>query len=388
MNIPIVVIAYNRSHSLKRILQSIDAAHFDYKKVDLIISIDKGDNNRVYDIAEEFNWQYGDKIVIKHEKNLGLKEHVLSCGDLTKDYDAIIMLEDDLVVSKSFYRYATQSVDYYKNDKGVGGISLYTYGISEFSNFRTFIPMQDDSDIFFMNVPSSWGQIWTKSQWDLFRDWYNKKEYQKNNYKGVIPQVVMNWGEASWKKYFFMYIAEKKKYIVYPRVGLSTNMSDIGTHRMITCTDHQSILMGNFNRKYIFKSLDDSECVYDSFFENVNLSHMINLSDEITIDYYGLKTFPYITRYLLSTRNLNYKIKQSWSLALKPYELNILYDLEGNDIFLYDLKSRGKDIENNKLNSNIIKYDLPGLTKEKALQIVKIEYKAAVKRKIRSFLNK
>src|SRR5699024_2262112 len=141
MDIPIIVIAYNRTKSLKRLLNAIQKAYYDNKKVELIISIDKGKNSEVYDVAESFNWTHGKKTVIKRNQNLGLREHILQSGDLSLDYDAIVMLEDDLVVSKSFYRFVTQSVYYYSNDDNIGGISLYTYRISEFANQRTFIPM-------------------------------------------------------------------------------------------------------------------------------------------------------------------------------------------------------------------------------------------------------
>src|SRR5690625_1023767 len=162
MKLPIVVIAYNRDLTLKRLLNSLDQANYDEDNVDLIISIDKTNNSSVYQIAEKFEWRYGSKIIIKREENLGLRKHVLTCGDLVLKYDGLIMLEDDLVVSPAFYQFATEATLFYNNDSNIAGISLYTYRISEFSNLRTFIPMQDDSDIFYMKVPSSWGQLWTK----------------------------------------------------------------------------------------------------------------------------------------------------------------------------------------------------------------------------------
>lgn len=387
MEIPIVVIAYNRSNSLKRLLDSINSAYFDNDNVDLIISIDKSNNKRVYDIADEFIWKYGKKKIIKHQRNLGLREHVLSCGDIALNYDAIIMLEDDLIVSKSFYRYTKQSVDFYKKDKAIAGISLYMYRISEFANHRAFIPMQDDSDIFFMKVPSSWGQIWTNNQWSLFRKWYNNKEYENENLIDIIPEVAMNWGEASWKKYFYMYIALKNKYIVYPRIGLSTNMSDVGTHHKVASTDHQSVLMGDFNRSYIFKCLRDSYCIYDAFFENEKLQNILNLDQKVIVDYYGIKNLPDNAKYLLSTRNLDYKILREWRLALKPYELNLEYNIKGNDVFLYDLER--PEINNKRkkyIKANIIKYELPGLTRDKALSVTVREFKEAIKRKFKKLL--
>lgn len=385
MNIPIIVIAYNRDKSLKRLLNSLASASYKQKKIDLIISIDKTNNHKVYEIADSFNWIYGNKTVIKNTKKLGLREHVLNCGDLVFDYDAIIMLEDDLIVSKSFYNYATQSVDFYKNDDRIGGISLYTYRISEFANQRTFIPMQDSSDVYFMKVPSSWGQIWTKKQWRKFRNWYNEKEYEKNSYKGTIPDVVLNWGESSWKKYFYMYLAQYNKYIVYPRVALSTNMADIGTHHKVeSSTAHQAILMNYFDRDYIFKKLDESICKYDAFMESEYLEKELDLEGDLIVDYYGIKTNFSKAKYLLSTRKLNYKKIKQWSLSLKPYELNILYNISGEDLFLYKLnQNKIQKTEKYTETINLIKYELPGLTREKSIRVAYHEYKSTIKRKIK-----
>ena len=92
----IVVVTYNRPDSLMRLLGSLTKARYPVG-VPLIISIDGGDNRekQVVKIAEEFPWPHGKKEVICHEKNLGLRKHILSCGDLTERYDSVIVLEDD-----------------------------------------------------------------------------------------------------------------------------------------------------------------------------------------------------------------------------------------------------------------------------------------------------
>lgn len=383
MKIPIVVVAYNRSEALKRLLKSISTAEYNRTDIELIISIDKGGDEKVFEVATNFKWEFGKKSVIKQEINLGLKKHVLKCGDLTELNDAIIMLEDDLVVSKAFYKYAEESVNYYMHDVNIGGISLYNYKISEFANHRTFLPNIDESDVFFMNVPSSWGQIWTKNQWMMFKDWYKKTEFEKENYRGLIPESALSWGDSSWKKLFYIYIAENKKYIVYPRSGLSTNMGDIGTHAKTVTTDYQSVLMNEFNRPYFFKSLSSSLAVYDAFFENEKIVEELKIIEDIKVDYYGIKK--YINkRYVLSTEILNYKLIKSWGLFLKPYELNIIYDIQGEGIFLYDTSVKEKNTLN-KFNNNtrLINYELPGLTRKKAFITVLKEYRDAFNRKLR-----
>lgn len=384
MNIPIIVVAYNRENSLERLLNSLNQAHYDNHKVDLIISIDKSDNDLVYEVAYKFEWLFGEKRILKQQKNMGLREHILKCGDLALENDAIIMLEDDLVVSKSFYRYARQSVSFYNLDPDIAGISLYAYRIAEPVN-RPFIPFQDESDSYFMKVPSSWGQIWTKEHWGLFREWYDINNAQRIDIQDKVPQNVYNWPETSWKKYFYFYLVENNKYIVYPRISLSTNMGDIGTHFTVIYKDYQTLLMGDFNRDYNFKSLKDSIAIYDAFFENEHIVKHFGLDEPLTVNYFGTKEGN--TRYLLTTKKLNFKIINGWGLSLIPYELNIYNDVFGEDLLLYDLSEFKKNNQKNNM-STIFKYELPGLSKEKALYIAFNEYKYAIQRKIKKVLSK
>ena len=105
LKIPIVIAAYNRLEPLTRLLQSLAKAVYPLD-VKLIISIDGGGGNQtIIDTANRFEWKHGEKQVIVHDVNLGLRKHILKCGELTKYYDGIVLLEDDLYVSPYFYTY-------------------------------------------------------------------------------------------------------------------------------------------------------------------------------------------------------------------------------------------------------------------------------------------
>ncbi|MEL6484270.1 MAG: hypothetical protein AAFP96_05420, partial [Bacteroidota bacterium] len=90
----IVVVAFNRPKSLKRVLKSVQTAFYPSEiEIPLIISIDYSPTNKeVLEIAHDFTWKNGAKQVIQHRENLGLKEHILSCGDLSEKYGGVIVL--------------------------------------------------------------------------------------------------------------------------------------------------------------------------------------------------------------------------------------------------------------------------------------------------------
>ena len=196
MNIGIVIPCYNRVDSLNRLLVSLEGANYLGEEVDLIFSIDYSGINNIRYLAESFQWEFGSKKIILHPSNIGLKQNILSCGDLVDEYDAVIVLEDDLYVAKDFYNYAKQAAYYYLNNDNIAGISLFSYKYTEIG-FYQFYPFQDNYDTFFIQWPSSWGQLWTKRQWHSFRSWLSlNKSLEDIN----IPASVKLWTH-SWKKF-------------------------------------------------------------------------------------------------------------------------------------------------------------------------------------------
>ena len=344
MKIGICIIAYNRIDSLKRVLTSLEHAYYD-EKITLIISIDKSQTTQVEDFAKQYIWNNGEKIVITHPKNLGLRKHVLKCGDLLENYDALIVLEDDISVAPSFYYYAKQCVEKYADNDDIAGISLYNFPIN-YINRLPFYPLQSDSDIYLMKCAQSWGQVWMKKQWNDFIAWYkdNSEEFGEMNH---LPTAVCKWPKSSWLKYHTRYCIENDKYFVYPYVALSTNNSDRGTHVSKQNTLFQSYML--FGEKKIFNLKDIVK--YDGFFENENIINFLNLhKTELCVDFYGNKNNKQNCRYWLTRKKMNYHIINSYSLTYKPYELNIIFNKLGYDIFLYDTNKQ----QENTINKNTL----------------------------------
>lgn len=345
-NIAIVVVAFNREKSLIRLLNSLNSLVVQKEEeIPLYISIDRAkdrnlENQRVVEIAKEFEWKFGKKIVNYREKNMGLKKHILECGKLTDIYENIIVLEDDIVVSPLMYTYAKQVIDFYKGNKEIAGFGLYSFQRNPINNLL-FYPINNGTDVYFLQYACSWGQIWTKDRWDDFYNWYEKnKNCNFSNYLN-IPRNVKKWGENSWLKFHVIYTILNNKYFVYPQIGLTTNFTDGGTHNKFSSIAYQCYMYSGNNEEVNFKftSLDKANNVYDAFFENMILKKMLNCEKDIISDLYGEKQIEYIQNqkgYLLSTNIYNYKVLNSYSLQMYPYEMNIVNEIKGKDIFLYD----------------------------------------------------
>ena len=331
MNIGICIIAYNRVNSLKRVLQSIENAYYEDDSITLVISIDKSNTCVVEEYAKAYEWKFGEKRIIVHPKNLGLRKHVLTCGNLLDEFDALIVLEDDICVAQNFYLYAKECVNKFKDEENIAGISLYNFPIN-YHNQLPFKPLNCDSDIYLMQNAQSWGQVWMKKQWKKFIEWYRKNNEEFTDLPH-LPHSICSWPQSSWLKYHTRYCIENNKYFVYPYISLSTCFSDTGTHTAKHSTQIQSPILYGIKKNYQFHPL----IRYDAFFENEIIYQCLSKSKEdLCIDFYGEKENKLNQRFYLTRKILPYKIIKSYALALKPYEMNIINQMDGQELFLYD----------------------------------------------------
>ncbi len=345
--IAITLIAYNRTTSLSRLLSSLCNAHYDGDEVPLFISIDKSNTDKVEKFAEDFQWTFGEKTVVKHDTNIGLRRHILEQGRLLKKFDAIVVLEDDVIVSPDFWNYTKQTVEKYHNCNDIAGISLYSYAVN-YHERHPFIPLHDGNDVFFMNCAMSWGQIWMRNQWHAFMAWYEKNT--NTPFGNHLPNSISSWSEKSWLKYHMRYCIEENKYFVFPYVSYSTNYSDVGTHMTKEDSIFQVPILQGRREDLRLPDLSDKAIRYDGFFENKTLYSSLGLQeDACCLDLNRTNTNKTGKRYWLSTRLLPYKVITSYSCACRPIEQNVLSGNTGSGIFLYDttIKSKSLPIKGN-----------------------------------------
>jgi len=329
----IVVVAFNRPRSLKRILDSIRRADYTgYADIPLVISIDQSEDPAVRDVASSTPWDHGPKRVIVHDRHLGLRKHILACGDLSKEYGAVIVLEDDLAVSPAFYDYSVQAVEAYQKEASVGGISLYSYEFNEYADMK-FIAVDDGYDNYFVQTVSSWGQIWTGRQWARFKGWYEQNAPRGVRETDLLPLRVTQWPESSWKKYFLKYMVEEDVTFVFPRISLTTGFGDDGVHlRGLGNLLQVPMLMRR--KAFRFGQVGESSAVYDAFFEPTQDVLKRACPEfrryEFECDFYGTKDVSQVTSdYLISSKEAKEAIFRFGDEMVPPVT-NVLYGIPGS----------------------------------------------------------
>jgi hypothetical protein len=344
MNPTIVVLAYNRPGSLKRLLSSLTRASYppDHP-VDLVFSIDrreKGIDPEVASIAEEYRWPYGKKRLVCHDKHMGLVANFYFSGNLSVEYGSIILLEDDLLVSPMYYQFASQALQYYQGDDRIAGISLYSLWFNGYTQFP-FIPLMDESDIFFLQVPYTQGQAFTGAQWQRFASWRSLPGSQPKA-GDHLHEMFLNFDAEDWFPIRTKYLVETDRYYVFPRQSLSTGMGDVGTHFSKSSAFFQVPLQGSKDR-FLFKIMDQSLSVYDSFFEILpgRLDRLVDWFKGINYatDLNGTKSRHNIQADFVLTSRPGKSPLNSFGKLMWPMEANIIENIPGREIVFCDVNN-------------------------------------------------
>lgn len=332
----IVISTYNRTEALQRLLWSLSNANYEgFEEIPLVISIDGGGDPKICEIAESFVWEYGLKRIITHEINLGLRNHVLSCGDLTSEYGSIILFEDDLFVSPLFYQYVSQALEFYKDDERIAGIATYARNRHKFT-ILPFYPISNGFDVYMAQFPSSWGQAFTYNQWRGFRTYYDTSPQIEITDR--IPEAVKWWGENSWLKFLVKYMVVKELYFVYPYASHCTNFGDAGQHYSKSVSDEQvplSLCIDSV-KYYSFPSFVECKIKYDVYYDITSESLVslgFNISNDFVVDLYGIKQLKLFSdkKYMLSIKK-TYNPIETFDLKLLPIENNILLNIKGDNV--------------------------------------------------------
>lgn len=156
---PIAVFAYNRPQHLLRTLNALKnnkEAVFS----DLFIFLDGAKENnqnliREVEIVAENCTGFASKKIIKRDKNIGLANNIISgINQVLKDYDRIIVLEDDLMPSPYFLQFMNDGLFVYESDEIVASIHGYRHPLKQ--------PLPP---LFFLKYPTSWGWATWRRAW-------------------------------------------------------------------------------------------------------------------------------------------------------------------------------------------------------------------------------
>jgi hypothetical protein len=245
MNIkaPILFIAFNRPETTEVAFKKIR----EIQPSKLYIAIDgprKDKSNdielckQVVEITKRVDWTSNVYYLIR-EQNMGCRDAVVGAISwVLSEEDRVIIIEDDVVPETSFFHFADDLLELYKDNEEIGMISGNNY--TPFKN--------PDSDYFFSRYAHIWGWATWARVWDKFDvscpDMKNTIKSSKlktfvshadelNYFKWFFTfwYKKMAKKEANaWGPFFFFYIFSKGLFSIVPVSNLAKNIGTEGLH--------------------------------------------------------------------------------------------------------------------------------------------------------------
>lgn len=271
---PICLFTYNRLNETKQTILALKKNNL-ARKSDLIIFSDgpKKESDatsilRVRNYLETVNG-FRDVKIYKSSSNNGLAKSIVSgVSKVLKNYDNVIVLEDDLATSSNFLDFMNQGLNFYRNHPKVYSISGYTMSLKGLSSIN--------KDFYTGVRASSWGwatwdYIWRDIDWEVndFESFISNRKKRKDFNKGGSDMASMlkravQGRISSWAIVFCYHQWKHGKLTVFPKISKVENIG---------------FSLEASNTKYVipeFKAnLDVSNKVNFSFKENIQVDKAI-----------------------------------------------------------------------------------------------------------------
>lgn len=219
--VPIAVFVYCRYEHTKRLFESlyqnkeIDDTDI-YVFSDAAKGIEKAkDVERVreyiYKIKSE--GKFHSFKIVENKENKGLANSIIDgVTEILKNHEAVIVLEDDLIVSKDYLQFMNDALNYYKGDVKVGAVTGFSYRLKGLKKYK--------KDVYIARTGNclgwgTWKEIWNQVDWDISdyekfqKDRKMREEFDKIQYgisrlldaqvEGRVDSWAVRWDYHFWK---------------------------------------------------------------------------------------------------------------------------------------------------------------------------------------------
>jgi len=221
---PIAIFCFKRFDLLKKLLNSLKK-NKECKKSIVFFFLDNGKNKlekesvqKVRQLISDCNF-FKEKKIILRKNNYGLKRNILSgINYVFSRHNKIIVLEDDLEVSKNFLKTINILLKKYKNHKSINTVCGYS-----------FIKSKDkeiNQNFFLMKRPSSWGWATWKHKWVEINNSKICKYSKAEEYGNDLSIMAIKTKKKildSWAYNWTMKHIYQKKFCIYPKFSMIKN---------------------------------------------------------------------------------------------------------------------------------------------------------------------
>jgi hypothetical protein len=195
MNHPVLIIGYNRPDYINRRLVELTKSDVLPKKV--IISLDGIPEGMNF---EEFDFNLlslpFEVSIIRREENLGCSNHIiLAVSEVLLEYQTCIVIEDDVVVGKSFIRAIAKGLSIMENHENIGIVGA-------FSPFHKGFFLSRTNPWRLSPYFSAWGWGTTSDFWQKFKKFSNVASCESELENSDYWRTLSKRKRAIWLKRF------------------------------------------------------------------------------------------------------------------------------------------------------------------------------------------
>lgn len=243
----IIVLTWRRPSSLQRLLESLNEADYLFHSVSLEIHIDfdaerTEDWRKTIEIAKGFTFKFGPTTVLTASQPGNLVgawwnawPHPMQCGGRA------IILEDDLKVSKFWFKYVTIMWNSYARRNDMAGITLQRLATRATDSAK--IEVYNAHQPFLYKMFGSWGFSPSARRWQQFMDLVHTVD--QNTFNFDVPGIVttswghtLNSGGTFWESIWIWMAYHLNLYTLYltppNQEALASNFREKGAHYFFT----------------------------------------------------------------------------------------------------------------------------------------------------------
>ena len=287
----IIILTQRRHWSLKRLLNSLNAANYTGHNIHIEIRVDKydsEDHRKTLEIARAFKFEHGTVDVHENTRTRGLQYAWFDAWTPQSDTERAIILEDDLEVSPLWFTWLQQAWIKYGSRDDLGSISICKQPLRASDGKQ--IDKRVDSPFLYKMI-GSWGFSPNAKYWKPFVEWVRKVDIKTINID-VVGTVTTAWHKASpdsWEQFYIWWCNKHSLYAMYvhPRDGaLVAHWGEPGVHysgqakRNVNLIRQTEPALENFPTELVH---------YDWDFEPENTS-LEQITDHVENEYLEKKT--------------------------------------------------------------------------------------------------
>lgn len=233
---PVLVVGFNRPLMIRETLQNLIVCN-EIDKHEVFVCVDGprsiSDESKVDEvlsvIEEVCNKGNISPRIIKRKENFGGVKNMRSAIDEMLDsYGRVIVVEDDILVSKTFLQYMESALRHFENDSRIWAINGYL-------DFKCRVPKSWPAGYFFAPRHSAWGWATWKSRWRAvdfdIADWRSDRtdpsvcEELKKAGGDVVRMLDAQMAGLlnAWDVQCTYYMRKNGMYTIRPRMSLTKN---------------------------------------------------------------------------------------------------------------------------------------------------------------------